>query len=161
MSYKLISLIFLFLNSFLHPICRFTKLISRKDSSMILTASRSSFCFAVLSIFHLLVHSRCRGVLISLDHTQVHTTVGRTPLDEGSARRSDLYVTTQTLYKTNNHAPGGIRTHDPSKRSAADLRLVSFLLSFKPSYFIPKETLLISELTACRHSTCHQWSLWQ
>jgi hypothetical protein len=52
-----------------------------------------------------------------------HTTVGRTPLDEGSAHRRDLYLTTQTLYRTNIHAPGGIRTHDPSKRSAADLRL--------------------------------------
>jgi hypothetical protein len=60
---------------------------------------------------------------ISLDHTQTHTTVGRTPLDEGSARRRDLYLTTQTLYKTNIHAAGRIRTHDPSKRSAADLRL--------------------------------------
>jgi hypothetical protein len=69
------------------------------------------------------VHSRCRGCLFSLDHTQTHTTVGRTPLDEGSARRRDLYLTTQTLYKTNIHAPGGIRTHDPSKRSAAAPRL--------------------------------------
>jgi hypothetical protein len=59
--------------------------------------------------------------VISLDHTQTHITVGRTPLDEGSARRRDLYLTTQTLYKTNIHAPDGIRTHDPSKRSAADL----------------------------------------
>jgi hypothetical protein len=38
-------------------------------------------------------------VLFSLDHTQTHTTVGRTPRDEGSARRRDLYLTTQTLYK--------------------------------------------------------------
>jgi hypothetical protein len=28
-----------------------------------------------------------------LDHTQLRTTVGRTPLDEGSAHRRDLYVT--------------------------------------------------------------------
>jgi hypothetical protein len=28
-----------------------------------------------------------------------HATVGRTPLDEGSARHRDLYLTTQTLYK--------------------------------------------------------------
>jgi hypothetical protein len=76
------------------------------------------------SLFYLLVHSRCPGYLFSLDHTQAHTTVGRTPLDEGSARRRDLYVTTQTLYKTNIHAPGGIRTHDPSKRLAADLHLI-------------------------------------
>jgi hypothetical protein len=51
--------------------------------------------------------------VISLDHTQTHTTVGRTPLDERSARRRDLYLTTQTLYKTNIHAPDGIRNHDP------------------------------------------------
>jgi hypothetical protein len=30
---------------------------------------------------------------------------------------------TQTLYKTNIHAPSGIRNQDPSHRSAADLRL--------------------------------------
>jgi hypothetical protein len=41
----------------------------------------------------------------SLDHIQASTTVGRTPLHEGSARRRDLYLTTQTLYKTNIHAP--------------------------------------------------------
>ena len=32
--------------------------------------------------------------LMSLDHTQQHTTVGGTPLDEWSARRRDLYLTT-------------------------------------------------------------------
>jgi hypothetical protein len=78
--------------------------------------------------FFVLPSSTCsqqvsRVFAFSLDHTQTHTTVGRTPRDEGSARRRDLYLTTQTLYKTNIHAPGGIRTHDPSKRSAADLRL--------------------------------------
>jgi hypothetical protein len=31
--------------------------------------------------------------------TLIHTTVGRTPLDEGSAHRRGLYLTTQTLYK--------------------------------------------------------------
>jgi hypothetical protein len=64
-----------------------------------------------------------RLLLFSLAHTLTHTTVSRTPLDEGSARRRDLYLTTQTLHKTNIRAPGGIRTHDPSKRSVADLRL--------------------------------------
>jgi hypothetical protein len=29
-------------------------------------------------------HSRCRGCLFSLGHIQTHTTVGRTPLDEGN-----------------------------------------------------------------------------
>jgi hypothetical protein len=81
------------------------------------------FRFVSQSLPLLPVHSRCRGCLFSLDHTQTHTTVCSTPLDEGSARRIDLYLTTQTLYKTNIHAPRGIRAHGPNKRSAADLRL--------------------------------------
>jgi hypothetical protein len=74
------------------------------------------------SLFYLLI-AGVEVVLFSRDHTQTDTRVGRTPLDEGSARRRDLYLTTQTLYKTKIHAPGGIRTHNPTKRSAADPRL--------------------------------------
>jgi hypothetical protein len=60
---------------------------------------------------------------VSRSHTIRHTAV-RTPLDEGSARRRDLYVTTPNTHKRENiHAPGGIRTHNPSKRGAADPRL--------------------------------------
>jgi hypothetical protein len=33
-----------------------------------------------------------------LDHTQRHTTVGRTPLDEWSARRKDLYLTIHNVH---------------------------------------------------------------
>ena len=58
-----------------------------------------------------------------LDHTQRRATVGRTPLDEWSIRRRDLYLTTQHSQQTNIHAPGGIRTHHLSRRAAADLRL--------------------------------------
>ena len=56
-------------------------------------------------------------------YTQRRTTVGRTSLDEGPARRRDLYLTTQHSQQTNVHAPGGIRTHDPSRRTVVDLRL--------------------------------------
>jgi hypothetical protein len=55
-----------------------------------------------------------------LDHTQRRATVGRTPLDEWSARRRGLYLTTHT---TKIHAPGVIRTQDRSRRAAIDLRL--------------------------------------
>ena len=51
-------------------------------------------------------------------------TLGRTPLDEWSARRKDLYS------PTNNHdihAPDGIRTRNPSKRATADPRLTARL----------------------------------
>ena len=33
-----------------------------------------------------------------LDHTQRRTTIGRTPLDERSARRRDLYLTTHDIH---------------------------------------------------------------
>jgi len=58
-----------------------------------------------------------------LDHTQRRTTVvgllwttdqlSQRPLPDGS----------QHLQQTDIHAPGGIRTHDLSRRAAADLRL--------------------------------------
>jgi hypothetical protein len=55
-----------------------------------------------------------------LDHTQRRTTVGRTPLDEWSARRRD---NTQHSQRTDIHASGGIRTHNLSRRAAEELRL--------------------------------------
>ena len=57
-----------------------------------------------------------------LFHTQRRSTVGRTALDEWSARRRDLYLTTHNIH--NKHAcPTRIRTHNLSRRTAADLRL--------------------------------------
>jgi hypothetical protein len=58
--------------------------------------------------------------LITLNHTN---TLGRTTLKKKSARRRDLYLTKQQSQKTDIHAPGGIRTCNPSKRAAADPRL--------------------------------------
>jgi len=40
-----------------------------------------------------------------LDHTQRRKTLGRTPLDEWSARRRDLYLATQHAQETVIHAP--------------------------------------------------------
>jgi len=57
-----------------------------------------------------------------LDHTQRRTTVDRTPLDEWSARRRDLYLTTHNTHNWQT-SPGEIRTHNLSRRAAADLRL--------------------------------------
>ena len=61
--------------------------------------------------------SRC------LDHTQRRITVGRIPLDEWSARRRDLYLTSHNTHNRDIHAPGGIRTRSLNRRAAADLRL--------------------------------------
>ena len=49
-----------------------------------------------------------------------HTTLGRTPLDRWSARRTD---NTQQSRETDIHASGEIRTHNPRKRKEADPRL--------------------------------------
>ena len=54
-------------------------------------------------LFFLLWHCDPTWVMASsffrfLDHTQRRTTVGRTPLDEWSARRRDLYLTTHDIH---------------------------------------------------------------
>ena len=60
--------------------------------------------------------------LMFLDHTQRRNTVGRTPLDEWSARRRDLYLTTHDTHNRQiSMPPGGNRTHDLSRRAAAVL----------------------------------------
>jgi hypothetical protein len=57
-------------------------------------------------------------------HTHTHTyTLGRTPLDGGSACRRELYLTTKHSQEADIHVPGGIRTSNPNKRAAAKLRL--------------------------------------
>jgi hypothetical protein len=58
---------------------------------------------------------------ISKSHSIWHITLGGTPLDEWSARRRDLYLTTHNTHNRQDlHATGGIRTRNPSKRVAAD-----------------------------------------
>jgi len=50
--------------------------------------------------------------------------LGMTPLYEWSARRRDLYLTTHNTHNTQTSTPPcGIRTHNPSRRAAADPRL--------------------------------------
>jgi len=59
-----------------------------------------------------------------IDHTQRRSTVGRTHLDEWSARRRDLYLTTHNTHNRQmSMPPGGIRTHNLSRQAAADLVL--------------------------------------
>jgi len=62
----------------------------------------------------------CSGSAITLRHT----TFGRTPLDEWSARRRDLYLTTHnTHYRHTSNPHGWIQDCKPSKRKAAHPRL--------------------------------------
>jgi hypothetical protein len=59
-----------------------------------------------------------------LDHTQRRSTVGRTLLDQWSARRRNRYLTKHSTHnRQTSKPPGEIRTHNLSRRAAADLRL--------------------------------------
>ena len=59
-----------------------------------------------------------------VDHTQRRVTVGRTPSRRViSSSRRPLPDNTQHSQQKNVHAPSGIRTHNPSRRAPADLRL--------------------------------------
>ena len=51
-----------------------------------------------------------------LDHTQRRTTVGRTPLDEWSAHRRDLYLTKHDTYNRQISMPRSLRQADHSSR---------------------------------------------
>ena len=53
-----------------------------------------------------------------------HTTIGRTPLDEWSARRRDLSLATHNTHNTEiSMSLAGIRTCNPSKQAVTDRRL--------------------------------------
>jgi hypothetical protein len=82
------------------------------------------FSFSVISSFFRLNSpqwARTFSFARFLDHTQRRTVVGRTPLDEWSARHRDLYLKTHNTH--NKHlCPGGIQSHNLSRRAAADLR---------------------------------------
>jgi len=87
-----------------------------------------SHLYNVLCVFFLWHYGPTRAKASSftrfLDHTQRRTTVGRTSLDEWSARHKDLYLTAHNTHnRQTSMPPGGIRTHNLSRRATADLRL--------------------------------------
>ena len=56
-----------------------------------------------------------------VDHTQLHSTVGRTSLDEGSARRRDLYLTAHNTHSTQTSMPSaGLEPAIPASDRAVD-----------------------------------------
>jgi hypothetical protein len=77
-----------------------------------------------LSLYHSLTHTLSLTHTHCLSHSHTHThTHGRTSLDEGLARCRDLYLKAHILNEQNIHAPGEIRSRNPSKRAAANPRL--------------------------------------
>ena len=83
-----------------------------------------------------------------LDHTQRRATVGRTHLDEWSARRRDLYLTTHNTHnRQTSMPPGGIRTHNGTGNDrSVTYRNVTFVTVYnirskiQPSTSIPFAT---------------------
>jgi hypothetical protein len=59
--------------------------------------------------------------LMFLDHTQRRTTASRTPLDDWSARRTDLYLTTHTTLTTDKY-PCPRWDSNPRSQQASDRR---------------------------------------
>jgi 5-methylcytosine-specific restriction endonuclease McrA len=64
---------------------------------------------ALVCTFHILLQvvlsGLCPTLYVPHDHTQGHATDARTPLDEGSARRRDLYLTTQNIHNRQTSMP--------------------------------------------------------
>ena len=92
------------------------KVVEKSEIYFFLSLGATTHCGFVFC--SLLACSRTRF----LDHTQRRATVGRTPLDEWSVRRRDLYLTAHNTHDKH-PSPSGVRTHDLSRRAAVDLRL--------------------------------------
>jgi len=92
-----------------------------------------------------------------LDHTR-HITFGRTPLDEWPIRRTDLYLTTHNTQNRQTSTPRiGIRTHNLSRRAAADLRLKT-AQPLGPALTTMNETVKFRLYTMCGERT-NTWCL--
>ena len=70
---------------------------------------------------------RSRAFSLSRLHDHRHTTLGTTPVDGWPSRSRDLYLTTHNTYKRDIRNHCGIRTHNPRKRAAADLRRATWI----------------------------------
>jgi hypothetical protein len=89
--------------------------------------SASSFNFQYRSSF--LVFTYVYLLIVGAEGTlaphhiqwNTHATLSKTPLDKWSARHTDLYLTTNNIYKrqTSIHT-GGIQTLNPSNRAAVE-----------------------------------------
>jgi hypothetical protein len=125
-----------------------------------------TFIYTKTTSFHILSNSllfsplwRCGPTLAMafaftrfLDHTQRRTTVGRTPLDEWSARRRDLYLATRNTHKGQTPMPktrfepttsAGERPQTHALECAATG--TGFITNYLFSIFLVTECLQINE----------------
>ena len=82
-----------------------------------------------MATWHYVKWGRASSLLRFLDHTQRRTTVGRTPLDELSARRKDIYLKTHNNhYRQTSMPPVGFET-----TVSADERPQTYVLDLEGS----------------------------
>ena len=82
------------LNAELNPICHLLALLGVHHFLHVSMIRVKSLTLRLLMSYIYMEHL----FLMFLDHTQQRTTVGRTPLDEWSARCRDLYLTTHDTH---------------------------------------------------------------
>ena len=83
-----------------------------------------------------------QGLLITAaSRSQSGISLGKTSLDEWSARRRDLYLTTHNIHNRQTSLPRRIRTYTLSKREAADPHL-----RLRGSRHRPKKLILLNTL---------------
>ena len=86
------------------------------------------------------------GTGLLKSHSTRHTTVGRAPLDERSARRRDLYMTTHNTHKRQTSMPlAGFEPAIPASEWPHTLALDHFLFCFCIFlYFVCTSSVLVS-----------------
>ena len=85
------------LNSELNPICYLLTLLAHHFLHVSRIRVKSLTIRLLISYIYIYIYME-RLFLMFLDHTQRCTTVGRTPLDEWSARRRGVYLTTHDTH---------------------------------------------------------------
>ena len=87
------------LNAELNPICYLLALLAHHFLPVSKIRVKSLILRLLMSYIYIYIYIYMeRLFLIFLDHTQRRSTVGKTPLDEWSARRRDLYLTTHNTH---------------------------------------------------------------
>jgi len=112
------------------------------------------FVFLGLQTFCLYFHSpvACLASSFSrfLDHTQRNARGGRTPLDEWSIHRRDLYLTTNKTHNRQTSSPGGIRTRNLRRPAAEYLHL-------RPRGHCDRQYRMV---TTQKHTYCNEVGWW-
>jgi hypothetical protein len=103
----------------------------------------------------------CRCLLLHLipDHTHViHIHSFKTLLHDGSARRRFLCVyNTYHSQETNIHAPGGIRTRNPSKRAATGIRVCLRPHGYRDRLWLRIPWRIVLKIQAFRNVAQNLW----